>query len=416
MARDPTQKQTHNAIGCNKILSLTFSIAIGAAIGITLQTLLFSYDQIQSMLSCNNQLHEANMLPPDDNFRYKKGNASISVAAIAIASAVADDAAKDDDDVSSDEEEEPFNQTAFDLAHPIPGTPFIANTNIVWLLSFPNSGTSYTLQLIAEVTDTTTATNYPAEPRGEGLPLLRLVPDSNTTIGPYPLHVFKPIPKYTLTKAHCFGYSTPSPPSKYVNISLDAFDERCRSITVRHDDDEETHTPYSTKTPVKAVHIVRNPFDNMVSRWHLFNKDHDDSYENFEDFCEYWDGRNERKRAEDYIPQDLWSLMKGLPCQADWYRWVQWHNLAFQLAERYNFPVLYINYEDYGTNQDGVLQDLLNFLELPKKNEPTPFHKGKSYLDEFSRDEQQKAKQFVEYFASEKTWAFVKRYFQHIKA
>jgi hypothetical protein len=77
--------------------------------------------------------------------------------------------------------------------------------------SFPNSGTSYTIHLVRELTNTTTATNYglegdiqdeesvPAFPNikeSSNGPFLELIPDRNTNI-----------PKLFLTKTHCGGVS-----------------------------------------------------------------------------------------------------------------------------------------------------------------------------------------------------------------
>lgn len=65
---------------------------------------------------------------------------------------------------------------------------------VAWLMSFPNSGTSYTLHLIRETTNTTTATNYalegdikdeesvPAIAGSEEGPYLELIKTIKTTI------------------------------------------------------------------------------------------------------------------------------------------------------------------------------------------------------------------------------------------
>jgi hypothetical protein len=78
--------------------------------------------------------------------------------------------------------------------------------------SFPNSGTSYTIHAVRELTNTTTATNYGLEgdikddesvpvfqhsEDGYNGPFLELIPGRSTNI-----------PKYILTKTHCSGVST----------------------------------------------------------------------------------------------------------------------------------------------------------------------------------------------------------------
>ncbi|KAL3773723.1 hypothetical protein ACHAW5_009832 [Stephanodiscus triporus] len=92
-------------------------------------------------------------------------------------------------------------------------------TAIVWLMSFPNSGTSYTLHTVRELTNTTTASNYGLEGdikdedsnpvfKGDGGmngPYLELIRGKTTNI-----------PKLILTKTHCGGYSYSHNPNSYI--------------------------------------------------------------------------------------------------------------------------------------------------------------------------------------------------------
>lgn len=69
-----------------------------------------------------------------------------------------------------------------------------AGLGVAWLMSFPNSGTSYTIHLIRETSNTTTATNYalegdikdeasvPAIPGSEDGPYLELIKTIKTSI------------------------------------------------------------------------------------------------------------------------------------------------------------------------------------------------------------------------------------------
>ena len=77
--------------------------------------------------------------------------------------------------------------------------------------SFPNSGTSYTIHAIRELTNTTTATNYGLEGEikdEESVPVFKHREDSEN--GPFleliPGRVTN-IPKLILTKTHCGGVS-----------------------------------------------------------------------------------------------------------------------------------------------------------------------------------------------------------------
>jgi len=76
---------------------------------------------------------------------------------------------------------------------------------VAWLMSFPNSGTSYTLNLVREASNKTTATNYalegeikdqpsvPAISSSSGGPFLEIIPNRTTDLPS----------RYILTKTHC---------------------------------------------------------------------------------------------------------------------------------------------------------------------------------------------------------------------
>jgi hypothetical protein len=79
---------------------------------------------------------------------------------------------------------------------------------IAWLMSFPNSGTSYTSKLIRHVSLTRTASNYGNEERA-AVGLSRAVFDDQPT-GPFwqdvHIHPEYTLPQnYALTKTHCGG-------------------------------------------------------------------------------------------------------------------------------------------------------------------------------------------------------------------
>jgi Sulfotransferase domain len=248
-------------------------------------------------------------------------------------------------------------------------------------------------------------------------PLIQLNTENNAEVGPFLLQLFQQIPSYVITKTHCWGYNTDAPPKRYIDLKESMFEERCRTVTYPTPDakyDLADTRPYNMTVPKKAIHIVRNPFDNLVSRWHLWKNDYENSTESFAEFCRYWDTKNAERGERKLLSEKTYELMKDLPCRSDWYRYVQWHNLAIQVIEKNQLPVLSINYEDYETRYGEVTQELLDFLELPKLHDPPPFKAGKSYMYEYTKEEQQKAKEFVQHMASQQTWSLVKRYFEGI--
>lgn len=95
------------------------------------------------------------------------------------------------------------------------------DNKIAWLMSFPNSGTTYTLSLISIISGTYTATNYGHENDPITKYKFELIKhDPNISVGvfnghpvpswSYPLEtnviMRQPTKRYLLTKTHCGGY------------------------------------------------------------------------------------------------------------------------------------------------------------------------------------------------------------------
>lgn len=249
------------------------------------------------------------------------------------------------------------------------------------------------------------------------MPLIQIDTENNTEVGPYLLQLFHQIPSYIITKTHCWGYNTPAKPKRYINMSEELFEEGCRTVTYPTPDANYFLAGtklYNMTVPKKAVHIVRNPFDNLVSRWHLWQNNYENTTQSFGEFCDFWDTNNEERGEKDLLSPETFELMKNLPCRSDWYRYVQWHNLAARVIAKHQLPVLSINYEDYEDKYEQRIQQLLDFLELPRRHDPPPFKAGKSYMYEYTPEDQKRAKRFVKHMASEQTWALIKRYFEDI--
>ena len=140
-----------------------------------------------------------------------------------------------------------------------------------------SSGTSYTLEMIASITDKPLATNYAAETdkfhNSARIPVFQDEPS-----GPFWLanrdqssdhHLFSSTDvspadnsqSLVLTKTHCGGYCAGCSLRRMAR-SYNNFLEECAS-------DAQPAVPYDPYKHVKkAVHLIRNPFDNVVSRYH----------------------------------------------------------------------------------------------------------------------------------------------------
>ena len=102
--------------------------------------------------------------------------------------------------------------------------------------------------------------------------------------------------------------------------------------------------------------------------------------------------------------------MNDVPCHAMFYKWTQWHNLAFETTTQLNIPFLPIWYEDYGTDFSSTKGKLFDFLELESIREAWPFNDGKTYRNFFTKEERTRILRMIRFFAKDEVWALAKRY------
>ena len=268
--------------------------------------------------------------------------------------------------------------------------------------------------------------------------------------------------KYILTKTHCGGRCVRCSPSKYV-LSVSQFLRDCTEgrgylPTANNNDKKDnsttrnrnkaankksyewidTHYPPPPRNPHigKLIHLIRNPFDNIVSRFHLARKlwkqrlqddpdaleewlgQHNNTADGFAAWCneldETYGSPLDQKRNPKLEKVDLPSL-DHLSCLGEWFKYVQWHALALgvQQQSKPQVPSLTIYYEDYARDWNGTSQTILDFLELPRdpKSEEWGFVARPSYDDYFTKEQRREAKALVKKLASDDVWELLKRYF-----
>jgi len=297
---------------------------------------------------------------------------------------------------------------------------------VALLMSFPNSGTSFTLRNVRLASQHATASNYCNA--GANTTYIPVYPDNIN--GP---HLIKEaesyaVPtKYILTKTHCGGFCMDCSPTGY-KISPEDFERECFKVCdqgepTRHKD-RPTFSPYLVG---KTVHLFRSPFDNVISRFHLHLKhaikrnDTEDlsryprNSDGLQAFCDDMDLKYRKQDRQVYATRVFrWS--KRVPCHADFVRYVQWHNLAFDMM-RYNpaleqIPVHILHYEDYHKNYNATVSSLLRFLELPWKNshvDASTFH-WSDYSKYFTKKQRRTAMKFMSLISSPETFAQLERY------
>jgi hypothetical protein len=277
------------------------------------------------------------------------------------------------------------------------------------------------------LTGYTTGTNYAADIR-PNVPVVPSFPE-----GPFVHAPSGPVPSRVVSKTHCGAYCMDCGPDNYHNMTYEAFEKACRTCSVasaaavteadataREALSSSSSPAYTTyDTPIeKAIHLIRSPFDNLVGRMHLASRHRtkrgeagfDDSPAGYAEWCQYLDAKYESAEAH------LSDLDLELPCRAEWYRYVQWHNRAWEVTSRTfdsSSNVHYLHYENYSTRYDATVRSLLEFvrLEPAPHRDPLPFLSNKTYVDFFSPNDRERAKQYVQTHAHPQVWELLARYF-----
>eukprot|EP00978_Attheya_sp_CCMP212_P009115 scaffold21463_cov52-Attheya_sp.AAC.4 len=304
---------------------------------------------------------------------------------------------------------------------PNPDAPW---PRIAWLMSFPNSGTSYTLVLLNQVSNRTLASNYGQEcemdRNGRSIPVH---PDS--PFGPFYRDTTGKSPdKYIITKSHCGGRCPECGPSKYLEtrrsflISCASGSRMVPSINATGSVREKVH--YDPIQMVhRAIHLIRDPFDNIVSQFHHLQKErplvwrdrYPNNQEGFQKWCRevdsvFWpEERNSR-----LIDDDVLQAFVDVPCHGEFYRYMQWHNLAFDVTRRMEIPTLTIHYEHYADKFDKQLSDMLSFLQLPSVAGAYEFQSGKNYDSYYSDNDRTAAWKLMKLLVTSEAWDAIKEY------
>ena len=299
---------------------------------------------------------------------------------------------------------------------------------VAWLMSFPNSGTTYTNHLIQSYTKTTTATNYGQE-QDTKKDTLSIFLDSND--GPfyrYPTWSFPP--KYILTKTHCGGEcddcQIPSH-KKYINSTED-FQKAC-CTGKRISNGSKVKTVYSIDVPKRAVHLIRDPFDNIVARLHLkernwaehknekfqervttFNR----TREGFKAYCDFRDRRSfQREFRARSLSYTVLEFAKEVPCFQEFISYTRWHNHAIRVLNTKSIPAMTLFYEEYARDWDATVKQLLDFLVLTPASgaHAEEFILGKHYDQFYDEKEKLAARNLMKELASDEFWDLLQRYF-----
>jgi len=309
-------------------------------------------------------------------------------------------------------------------------TSHASNLQIAWLMSFPNSGTSYTGELIRRISKTKTGSNYAREnlgADGNALPVFPDQPAGPFYVNPQAHQDYNEPSDYIFTKTHCGGYCERCGPSKYTETTY-SFRNRCLASKWGATLDDGTETilrgNYPPDRVVKAVHLIRAPWDNIVSRFHLerhekldgmLSREYENSRQGFRDFCSNLNQQHaQEERGAVWLEKNkaLDQMTADIPCRADFFRYVEWHNLAFVTARDMELETYILHYESYETRFDETVDELLGFLHLEKRGDAAAFKVGKTYKEYLTDDERARLKVAMQWMASPVLWKQLSHYFE----
>lgn len=185
---------------------------------------------------------------------------------------------------------------------------------------------------------------------------------------------------------------------------------------------ERIFSEYDPERLTKVVHLIRDPFDNVVSRFHLereipghvaeqFSEDR----EGFRSYCRAIDSKHkESEKRVIFLSESLLKILNRVPCHEDFIRYIEWHNLAFVTTRDMMLQSYVLHYDWYATRYTETTKELLNFLKLRihKKGVWTPFIAGNVYSDYYTAEEKQALAQAFKMMSSVETWNHISQYFE----
>jgi hypothetical protein len=212
------------------------------------------------------------------------------------------------------------------------------------------------------------------------------------------------------------------PPEKYSESSY-SFRRRCLTTKWVEQQEDGTYArvfgQYKPDRVIKAIHLIRDPFHNIISRFHLDYEisgrkanEYEKSRDGFRSYCRSIDtlySANEDRVH--FLDDEILNVIRTVPCHEDFIRYIEWHNLAFSTADDLGIPTYVLHYEWYQTRYETTVQELLSFLALEQKGGTVPFHPS-TFYDYFTTEERVALKKAYQMMSSSRTWVHIAQYFE----
>merc|ERR1711862_483163 len=175
----------------------------------------------------------------------------------------------------------------------------------------------------------------------------------------------------------------------------------------------ESKSSLSQNSVKKIIHVVMNPFTNVISRFNHQNDLSDKNSQNFQNWCESLDQKFSEKESSMFTETES-ALMENVPCHAEFYRFISWHNYAFSISRYLGLPSVAMNVESFDEDYDGSLDRLLEFLEVSEVGNQATVKVQFPVIDDskyYSTKQRKSIMKLVKRLSSEDTWDSLKVYF-----
>eukprot|EP00554_Chaetoceros_debilis_P002331 CAMPEP_0194083176 /NCGR_PEP_ID=MMETSP0149-20130528/8490_1 /TAXON_ID=122233 /ORGANISM="Chaetoceros debilis, Strain MM31A-1" /LENGTH=636 /DNA_ID=CAMNT_0038765517 /DNA_START=67 /DNA_END=1977 /DNA_ORIENTATION=+ len=336
-----------------------------------------------------------------------------------------------------------------------------------YLLTYPMSGTSYSMYLASKSTHKAIGTNYAIYGQqgdnGYAMPILKsaLLPSTSTSSEPASSSYGKqkqvtvkptdsngspywwrftyskmdkpdPSSDIILVNTHCSGHCMyPCAPEEFT-IAPEPFEETCRLVIGAPPTYHVSLTPQADVA--KIIHLLRDPYSNVVSRFHSWRREataahidksriHADTMDGFHAWCKDMDKNELMDALEILSPQitvGVKEIMLDVPCHSEFFKYVSWHNNVVAMEWMDSVNGMHVYYEDYAdaSKQKKIATDMAEFLGTPLSSSESDaastlpdFLKVRMYGDWFTAKDKENVEKFVRTLAIKPAMPLLERYF-----
>eukprot|EP00558_Chaetoceros_sp_UNC1202_P010357 CAMPEP_0197247092 /NCGR_PEP_ID=MMETSP1429-20130617/26094_1 /TAXON_ID=49237 /ORGANISM="Chaetoceros sp., Strain UNC1202" /LENGTH=260 /DNA_ID=CAMNT_0042707911 /DNA_START=1 /DNA_END=786 /DNA_ORIENTATION=- len=223
-----------------------------------------------------------------------------------------------------------------------------------------------------------------------------------------------------LTESQCSGFCLPPCiPEEYIETDA-SFEESCRDV-----DTGTVGLPTPKSEVKKIVHLIRDPFSNVVSRFHEYREQtkyksrksnfHGDDRTGFHNWCKMDEQTMKDVEASPLIANQVKLLMKDVPCASEFFKYIAWHNHVVEMIWNEDYESMEIYYEEYDSEvlRKALVKQLAAFMNYAVVDNDTfpSFISVNSYTGYFTKEEKKSVEKLVKGLALTRTARLLDRYF-----